>query len=66
MNQLYHPKHTAAFFNMLATNREIPVFTVTNNVVHDLMTFADTEKKEKTLDGVTKFLGSNRWNSCVL
>jgi hypothetical protein len=50
---------------MLAVNRGIPVFTVTNNVVHDLVTFADTEKKQKTLDGVTQFLVSNRWIVCV-
>ena len=60
MNQLYHPAHTAAFFTMLAQNQDIPVFTITNNVVEDLTTFADAEKKEKTLDGVTKFLESNR------
>jgi outer membrane receptor protein involved in Fe transport len=40
---------------------EYESFTVTNNVVHDLVTFADTEKKQKTLDGVTQFLVSNRW-----
>jgi len=44
---------------MLATNSSIPVFVVTNNVVHDLSTFADAEKKQKTLDGVMKFLKSN-------
>ena len=60
MNQLYHPERTAAFFTMLAQNRDIPVFTVTNNVVHDLTTFADAEKKQKTLDGVLKFLSANR------
>ena len=61
MNQLYHPAHTAAFFTMLAQNSDIPVFTVTNNVVHDLTTFSDAEKKHKTLDGVTKFLINNRF-----
>ncbi len=60
MNQLYHPSHTAAFFTMLAQNRDIPVFTITNNVVDDLTTFADAEKKVKTMDGVMKFLASNR------
>ena len=59
MNQLYHPAHTAAFFTMLSQNSDIPVFTVTNNVVHDLTTFSDAEKKHKTLDGVTRFLASN-------
>ena len=59
MNQLYHPVRTSAFFNMLAQNRDIPVFAVTNNVVDDLTTFADAEKKRKTLDGVLKFLASN-------
>ena len=59
MNQLYHPAHTAAFFTLLAQNSDIPVFTITNNVVHDLTTFADAEKKLKTLDGVTRFLASN-------
>ena len=59
MNQLYHPAHTAAFFTLLAQNSDIPVFTITNNVVHDLTTFADAEKKHKTLDGVTRFLASN-------
>ena len=61
MNQLYHPARTAAFFNMLAKNSNIPVFTVTNNVVHDLTTYADEERKTKTLEGVTKFLASNGW-----
>ena len=60
MNQLYHPPRTAAFFTMLAQNRDIPVFTITNNVVDDLTTFSDAEKKVKTMDGVTKFLASNR------
>jgi hypothetical protein len=46
---------------MLAQYPDIPVFTITNNVVHDLATFADAEKKQKTLEGVTKFLVSNRW-----
>ena len=59
MNQLYHPARTAAFFNMLAKSSNIPVFTVTNNVVHDLTTYADEERKTKTLEGVTKFLASN-------
>ena len=61
MNQLYHPARTASFFNMLAQNRDIPVFTITNNVVEDLTSFADAEKKQKTLEGVMKFLASNRW-----
>ena len=59
MNQLYHPVRTASFFTMLAQNSNIPVFTVTNNVVHDLTTFADHEKKQKTLVGVENFLKSN-------
>ena len=59
MNQLYHPANCAAFFTMLAQYRDIPVFTVTNNVVHDLSTFADAEKKQKTLEGVMQFLESN-------
>ena len=60
MNQLYHPSNTAAFFTILAKNRDIPVFTITNNVVDDLTTFSDTEKKVKTMDGVKSFLASNR------
>jgi hypothetical protein len=60
MNQLYHPAHTADFFTMLKNHKDVPVFSVTNNVVHDLMTFSDPEKKQKTLDGVTNFLASNR------
>ena len=59
MNQLYHPARTAAFFQFLGENSKIPVFAVTNNVVQDLMTFANAEKKQKTLDGVTNFLKSN-------
>ena len=59
MNQLYHPANSGAFFTMLAQYRDIPVFTVTNNVVHDLSTFADAEKKQKTLEGVMQFLESN-------
>ena len=60
MNQLFHPACTAAFFQMLAGNRHIPVFAITNNVVDDLTTYADPEKKHKTLEGVTKFLEANR------
>ena len=59
MNQFYHPKRSAAFFSMLAEKIDIPVFTVTNNVVQDLTTYADDEKKVRTLEGVTKFLESN-------
>ena len=61
MNQPYHPPHTAAFFTVLAQNHDIPVFTITNNVVEDLTTFSDAEKKVKTMDGVMKFLASNRF-----
>ena len=61
MNQLYHPRHTGEFFTMLAQNPAIPVFTVTNNVVGDLATFADAEKKQKTLVGVEQFLEANRF-----
>ena len=64
MNQLYHPEHTAEFFTMLAQNTNIKVYTVTNNVVHDLATFSDAEKKNKTLDGVAKFLAANRFEFC--
>ncbi len=66
MNQLYHPSHTAAFFAMLAQNNSIPVFTITNNVVDDLTTFSDAEKKIKTMDGVTKFLDSNKSETVCL
>jgi hypothetical protein len=59
MNQLYHPARTADFLNMLKDHKDIPVFTVTNNAVHDLMTFSDAENKHKTLDGVTNFLRAN-------
>ena len=60
MNQLYHPARTAEFFTMLKEHKDIPVFAVTNNVVHDLTTFSDAEKKQKSLDGVTNFLRANR------
>jgi hypothetical protein len=66
MNQLYHPSYTAAFFTMLAQNRDIPVFTITNNVVDDLTTIADAEKKVKTMEGVEKFLASNRFSCRVV
>ena len=46
---------------MLAQNSNIQAFTVTNNAVADLMTFADAEKKQKTLEGVTMFLKANRY-----
>ncbi len=65
MNQLYHPRRTASFFALLAQNSHIPVFTITNNVVHDLATFADPEKKQKTLDGVLNFLQSNGYEICI-
>lgn len=60
MNQLYHPARTAAFLTILAQNRDIPVFTVTNNVVHDLITYTDADRKQKSLDGVNNFLISNK------
>jgi hypothetical protein len=59
MNQLYHPLRTANFFNMLKRQKDVPVFCVTNNVVHDLATFSDEQKKLKTLEGVTNFLVAN-------
>jgi hypothetical protein len=49
---------------MLAQNRDIPVFAITNNVVDDLATFTDAERKQKTLDGVMKFIASNRCDIC--
>ena len=65
MNQLYHPRRTASFFAVLEKNSKIPVFTITNNVVHDLTTFADQEKKQKTLEGVESFLKSNGYEFCL-
>ena len=64
MNQLYHPRRTASFFAVMAQQSRIPVFTITNNVVHDLATFADQEKKQKTLKGVEDFLKSNGYDFC--
>lgn len=69
MNQLYHPERTADFFKMLAQNPHIKVFTVTNNVVHDLTTYGDADKEIKTLEGVMKFLRGNgyvAWVSCTI
>jgi hypothetical protein len=60
MNQLYHPLRTATFFNMLKRKKDIPVFCVTNNVVHDLAAnFSDEQKKLTTMERVTNFLVAN-------
>jgi NAD-dependent SIR2 family protein deacetylase len=64
INQLYHPQRSAAVFQMLAEKEKL-VFTVTNNAVHDFETYADSEQKVKTMDGVTKFLESNGYNRPV-
>jgi hypothetical protein len=58
MNQLYHPENTARFFSFLHQH-EIPAFTVTNNAVHDLSTFAagrGAAPGPKTYDGVQMYL----------
>ncbi len=60
INQLYHPQRSAAVFQMFEKNQK-PVFTVTNNAVRDFETYADPERKVKTMDGVDKFLESNRY-----
>ena len=60
MNQLYHPERTAAFFQFLAQNPNIQIFTITNNVVHDLVSFEMANKEVKTLHGVMTFLDTNR------
>jgi len=57
MNQLYHPARTASFFDLLARHPEVPVFTVTNNAVGDLLTM--NSSKEKTMEGVWAFMDSN-------
>ena len=62
MNQLYFPALTAEFLTMLAQNSKIPVFTITNNVVSDLLTFKD-DGKTKTMEGVSAFLRANRYCS---
>jgi hypothetical protein len=59
MNQLYHPQNAADFFAFL-DQYKINTFVVTNNVVSDLTTFADDEKKVKTNQGLDKFLVANR------
>jgi hypothetical protein len=58
MNQLYHPQKAADFFSFL-DQFKIPCFIVTNNVIGDLSTFADAEKKQKTNEGIESFLASN-------
>jgi hypothetical protein len=58
MNQLYNPGLTAALFYFLKFH-QIPTFTVCNNVVGDLATFADSEKKVKTDIGWETFLNAN-------
>ena len=58
MNQLYHPENSGRFFSFMA-ERSIPVFTVTNNVVDDLTTWADEEHTLKTYDGVQHFMTAN-------
>ena len=58
MNQLYHPQNAADFFAFLEQCK-INTFVVTNNVVSDLTTFADDERKQKTNQGVETFLATN-------
>jgi hypothetical protein len=45
--------------------KENLVFTVTNNAVHDFETYTDSTKAKKTMDGVKKFLDSNRYGRPV-
>lgn len=64
MNQLYSPEKTKLFLNEIyAHHTDIPIFVVTNNVVHDLNTFSDPEKKVKTDDGWKNFMKSNYFHS---
>ena len=64
MNQLYHPQCTASFFAFLA-KWQIPSFVIPNNAVKYLTTM-DAEGKEKTYDGVEKFLITNDLNGDFL
>ena len=58
MNQLYSPNLTAALFYFLKRHK-IPTFTVCNNAVEDLATFADADKTQKTDAGWETFLRAN-------
>ena len=58
MNQLYNPNLTAALFYFLKRHK-IPTFTVCNNAVEDLATFADADKTQKTDAGWETFLMAN-------
>ena len=58
MNQLYHPENSGRFFSFMAKSA-IPIYTVTNNVVHDLTSWADEAHAEKTYDGVQHFMDAN-------
>ena len=66
MNQLNYPARTADFFTMLAQNPDIKAFAVTNNMVHDLATYTDLCKTKKSMDGIMKFLDSNRCSFLLL
>ncbi len=58
MNQLYHPANSARFFAFLERHG-VPAFTITNNAVHDLSTFASGPvgaPGPKTFEGVQKYL----------
>jgi hypothetical protein len=58
MNQLYSPVETGRIFTLMA-ELQVPVFTVSNNSVEDVETFADEDKKIKTDDGWRAFLTDN-------
>jgi hypothetical protein len=63
MNQLYHPHNTGELFKLFAENPSVPVFTITNNVVEDLVTYGPSRpdgSKDKTMEGINLFLESNR------
>jgi hypothetical protein len=61
MNQLYHPQYTGELFKLLAEFPDVPVFTITNNVVDDLTTF-EPGTKNKSRVGIERFMASNRWD----
>jgi len=68
MNQLYHPENTELFLrDIYSHHSEIPIYVVTNNAVHDLVTYTgNANQKQKTNEGWMNFLRENNIHSAHL
>mmetsp|Transcript_39867 Transcript_39867/g.106441 ORF Transcript_39867/g.106441 Transcript_39867/m.106441 type:complete len:994 (-) Transcript_39867:405-3386(-) len=59
MNQLYHPENTGRVLDWLAQHVNVPIFCVSNNVVHDLSKLEGSQPSNSSLGSVQTFMESN-------